>query len=145
MVEMSSLSVVKDGGAVVPPHSPNTRSMVALVVTPDAEIRKHCEDAAMAAGLAVECTERGVSALNLARTLLPELIILDVELRDVHGLELVTWLRTDTNLRHVPVIAISTFAGDCRDPRLGNNSGVIALISKPVHTKDLDKLVRRAI
>ena len=140
---MGSLSTHQDMGVVAMSLPTETKSHVALVVTPDAQLRKRCKDSAVNAGYSVEFTENGVSALNLARSLLPDLILLDVELRDVHGLELVTWLRSDPSLRHVPVIAFSAFAGDRLDPRAGHN-GVLALLSKPVNTKDIDSWIDRA-
>jgi len=144
MDEMGSLSSHQDMGTMAMSHSTETKLHVALVVTPDAQLRRRCKDSAVAAGYSVEFTENGVTALNMARSLMPDLILLDVELRDVHGLELVTWLRSDPNLRHVPVIAFSAFAGDRQDPRAGHN-GVLALLSKPVHTNELDTWIKKAL
>ena len=118
---------------------------VALVVSGDSELRKICKDSALGAGFSVECVDKGVAALNMARKLLPEVILLDVELRDVNGFELVTWLGADAKLRHVPVIAFSTFASDIRDLRNETGRGKVTLLSKPFQSKDLDKLVRKMI
>ena len=144
MEEMGSLSPVQDVGIMAMPLSTGTKTLTALVVSSDTQLRKRCKDSALAAGFAVEFSDNGVSALNQARTLLPDLFLLDVELRDVHGLELVTWLRSDSNFRHVPIIVFSAFAGDRQDPRVSNNA-VLALLSKPVHTKDLDIWVGKAL
>ena len=141
MDEMGVVVTHQDVSHIAPVLSDAEKDRPALVVTADARIRKQCREVAIAAGFSVEMTEKGVSALNLARTLCPELIFLDLELRDVHGLELVTWLRSDPVLRRVPIIAISAFSEDRQDPRAGCES-VVAILSKPLRSKYLERFVR---
>ena len=114
-----------------------------LVVTPDAQIRQNCRTLLTSVGMVMEVTESGVTALNLARSLLPDLILLDVELRDVDGMDLVTWLKSDPILRPIPIIAFSAFAGTKQSSRLGN--GVRVVLGKPVRAKELESWVRTAL
>ena len=116
----------------------------ALLVTTDIPLGRACRAAALAAGLGVEETQSAVSALNLARTRQFDLILLDVELRDVHGLELVAWLRSDALLRRLPVIAFSAFAGNRHDARMATGN-VLALLSKPVQPVHLSHWVKQAL
>jgi CheY-like chemotaxis protein len=81
----------------------------------------------------------------MARKLVPEVILLDVELHDVNGFELVTWLGSDAKLRNVPIIAFSTFASDVRDLRNDAGRGTVTLLSKPFQRNELDKLVKKVI
>ena len=141
-IASSALHHQLGGMSMVP--TPSIKRPLALVVTPDAQIRKYCRDSILAAGLGIEVTESGVTALNLARSLLPDMILLDVELYDVHGLEVVTWLKSDPLLRHIPIIAFSAFAGDKHDPRAGNN-GVRVMLSKPIRAKELDVWVKTTL
>jgi DNA-binding response OmpR family regulator len=59
------------------------------------------------AGIAVHHASRLRRAKELCETVLPDLIILDLALPDGHGLELVDWLRTRKELRHLPLVVYS--------------------------------------
>ncbi|MFV2092597.1 MAG: response regulator, partial [Hyphomicrobiales bacterium] len=75
-------------------------------------------------------TRNGLDALDIAREHQPDLILMDIQLPQVSGLEVTKWLKEDDALRHIPVVAITAFAmkGDERKIRDG---GCEAYISKP--------------
>ena len=52
-------------------------------------------------------TRSGLDALQLARTHRPNLILMDIQLPEVSGLEVTKWLKDDEELRDIPVIAVS--------------------------------------
>lgn len=76
-------------------------------------------------------TRSGVEAIELARTHMPNLILMDIQLPEVSGLEVTQWIKDDETLRHIPVIAITAFAmkGDEEKIRQG---GCEAYLSKPI-------------
>jgi two-component system, cell cycle response regulator DivK len=76
-------------------------------------------------------TRSGVEAVELARTHMPNLILMDIQLPEVSGLQVTQWIKDDENLRHIPVIAITAFAmkGDEEKIRQG---GCEAYLSKPI-------------
>jgi two-component system cell cycle response regulator DivK len=76
-------------------------------------------------------TRSGVEALNLTRLHKPDLILMDIQLPEVSGLEVTKWIKDDEALRHIPVIAITAFAmkGDEEKIRQG---GCEAYLSKPI-------------
>ena len=76
-------------------------------------------------------TRDGLSALDIAREHMPDLILMDIQLPEVSGLEVTKWLKEDENLRAIPVIAVTAFAmkGDEEKIREG---GCEAYISKPI-------------
>ncbi|MGE5539514.1 MAG: response regulator [Gemmatimonas sp.] len=78
----------------------------ALVVEADAGTRKLCASVLQRAGFTVSAVETGVAAVTEARAKAPDLILLDLQLRDVRGIELVDWLRSNEALRNTPMIAI---------------------------------------
>jgi two-component system cell cycle response regulator DivK len=85
-----------------------------------------------------------MEALALARQHRPDLILMDIQLPEVSGLEVTRWLKEDENLRHIPVVAVTAFAmkGDEEKMRDG---GCEAYLAKPISvTKFLDT-VRRFI
>jgi PAS domain S-box-containing protein len=59
------------------------------------------------AGIAIHHASRLRRAKELCQSVHPDLIILDLALPDGHGLELVTWLRTQKDLRHLPLVVYS--------------------------------------
>jgi two-component system cell cycle response regulator DivK len=76
-------------------------------------------------------TRDGLSALDIARKNMPDLILMDIQLPEVSGIEVTKWLKEDDELRSIPVIAVTAFAmkGDEQKIREG---GCEAYVSKPI-------------
>ena len=76
-------------------------------------------------------TRDGMEALDLAREHRPDLILMDIQLPEVSGLEVTKWLKADDELQGIPVVAVTAFAmkGDEEKIREG---GCEAYISKPI-------------
>ena len=55
-------------------------------------------------------TRNGIEALDLARKHRPDLILMDIQLPEVSGLEVTKWLKDDQDLRAIPVVAVTAFA-----------------------------------
>ncbi len=86
-------------------------------------------------------TRSGVEAVELTRTHRPDLILMDIQLPEVSGLEVIRWIKDDEALRHIPVIAITAFAmkGDEEKIRQG---GCEAYLSKPISVVKFLETVR---
>jgi two-component system cell cycle response regulator DivK len=103
-----------------------------ILVVEDNELNmKLFHDLLEAQGYAVLQSRDGMEALKLARTHKPDLILMDIQLPEVSGLEVTKWLKEDEDLRAIPVIAVTAFAmkGDEEKIREG---GCEAYISKPI-------------
>ena len=89
-------------------------------------------------------TKDGVEALRMARTHRPDLILMDIQLPEVSGLEVTKWLKEDDELKAIPVIAVTAFAmkGDEEVIRQG---GCEAYISKPISVTSFLETVRRFV
>ena len=89
-------------------------------------------------------TRNGIEALDLARKHRPDLILMDIQLPEVSGLEVTKWLKDDEDLRAIPVVAVTAFAmkGDEEVIRQG---GCEAYISKPISVTSFLDTVRRFI
>jgi two-component system cell cycle response regulator DivK len=76
-------------------------------------------------------TRSGIEAVELARKHRPDLILMDIQLPEVSGLEVTQWLKDDEELRTIPVVAVTAFAmkGDEEKIRQG---GCEAYLSKPI-------------
>ncbi|MEP0769222.1 response regulator [Trichocoleus sp. ST-U1] len=84
----------------------------------------------------------GHSAFEKARTEQPNLILLDIMLPDLDGLQIVRQLREDPETRTIPVIAVTALArAEDRDRIL--TAGCNDYISKPYLLEDLEAVVRR--
>jgi two-component system cell cycle response regulator DivK len=70
-------------------------------------------------------------ALERARSFAPELIITDIQLPHVSGMELIRWFREDDLLRDVPIMAVTAYAGAGDEDRV-RGAGVQAYVSKPI-------------
>ncbi len=76
-------------------------------------------------------TRNGMEALSLAREHRPDLILMDIQLPEVSGLEVTKWLKEDDDLREIPVIAVTAFAMKGDEERI-RQGGCEAYISKPI-------------
>lgn len=76
-------------------------------------------------------TKDGMAALDLARDHKPDLILMDIQLPEVSGLEVTKWIKEDEDLKAIPIVAVTAFAmkGDEEKIREG---GCEAYISKPI-------------
>lgn len=70
-------------------------------------------------------------ALDRARAFLPELIITDIQLPHVTGLELIEAFQTDPSLMNVPIMAVTAYAGAGDEDRI-RGAGAQAYVSKPI-------------
>ena len=76
-------------------------------------------------------TSNGLEALDLARAHRPDLILMDIQLPEVSGLEVTKWLKEDDQLRDIPVVAVTAFAMKGDEERI-REGGCEAYISKPI-------------
>lgn len=76
-------------------------------------------------------TREGLQALEIARTHKPDLILMDIQLPEVSGLEVTKWLKADEELSSIPVIAVTAFAMKGDEERI-REGGCEAYISKPI-------------
>ncbi len=80
----------------------------------------------------------GLQGLALAATARPALILLDIMMPQMNGLEVLERLRADPALSGIPVVIVSIVASENRRRALG----VAALIDKPVQREELEQVLR---
>lgn len=89
-------------------------------------------------------TRNGLEALDLARAHRPDLILMDIQLPEVSGLEVTKWLKEDDDLHAIPVIAVTAFAMKGDEERI-RQGGCEAYISKPISVSKFVETVRSYI
>src|SRR5690554_1224775 len=113
-----------------------------ILVVEDNELNmKLFHDLLEAQGYSVLQTRDGLDALRIARQHRPDLILMDIQLPEVSGLEVTKWLKEDDDLRAIPVVAVTAFAmkGDEEKIREG---GCEAYIAKPISVTSFMKTIR---
>ena len=82
-------------------------------------------------GFAVEPVADGREALDRARAFVPNLIIMDIQLAEVSGVELIERAKADPALRLIPVLAVTAYAGKGDEDRI-RDAGAEGYLAKPV-------------
>src|SRR3972149_7757778 len=95
-----------------PTESPGPRPMTKTVlIVEDNELNmKLFHDLLAAHGYNTLQTRDGMEALSMAREHHPDLILMDIQLPEVSGLEVTRWIKEDENLKDIPVVAVTAFA-----------------------------------
>ncbi|MCE3203307.1 response regulator [Paenibacillus sonchi] len=88
--------------------------------------------------------ETAALGLQIARQMLPDLIILDIGLPDLNGYEAMDQLKNDELTRPIPVLAISAFA-QRSDIERAQKTGFSGYITKPFQVKALTEAVERLL
>jgi two-component system cell cycle response regulator DivK len=125
-------------------HSLRTRAepKTVLIVEDNELNMKLFHDLLEAHGYDTLQTKDGMEALKLARQHRPDLILMDIQLPEVSGLEVTKWIKEDDELRSIPIIAVTAFAmkGDEEKIREG---GCEAYIAKPISVANFLEVVER--
>ena len=87
-------------------------------------------------------TRSGLEVLDLARKRHPDLIVMDIQLPEVSGLEVTKWLKEDPELQAIPVVAVTAFAMKGDEQRI-REGGCEAYLSKPISVSKFIETIRR--
>ncbi len=123
-------------------ESTNGSAKTVLVVEDNELNMKLFHDLLEVHGYNILQTKDGMDALRLAREQKPDLILMDIQLPEVSGLEVTKWIKEDDDLKSIPVIAVTAFAmkGDEEKIREG---GCEAYIAKPISVTNFLETVQR--
>lgn len=114
-------SMARDGG----------KSQKILIVEDNELNMKLLRDLLEAHGYETHQSRDGQEALSMARSVMPDLVLMDIQLPVISGLDVAKALKADDDLKHIPIIAVTAFAmkGDEEKIREG---GCEAYLSKPI-------------
>jgi two-component system cell cycle response regulator DivK len=110
----------------------NDRVAKRVLVVEDNELNlKLFCDLLRAHEFAAEAVRDGREAVARAREIMPELIIMDIQMPHVTGYELILKLKADEALRHIPIMAVTAYSGREDEERI-RAAGADAYVSKPI-------------
>jgi two-component system cell cycle response regulator DivK len=109
-----------------------SRMTKTVMIVEDNELNmKLFRDLIEAHGYRTVQTRSGLTAMDLARETRPDLILMDIQLPEISGLEVTQMLKADRELKAIPVIAVTAFAMKGDEERI-RQGGCEAYISKPI-------------
>ncbi len=117
-------------------------SKTVLIVEDNELNMKLFHDLLDAHGYATLQTRNGMEALALAREHHPDLILMDIQLPEVSGLEVTKWIKEDEQLRSIPVVAVTAFAMKGDEEKI-RDGGCEAYIAKPISVGTFIDTVQR--
>ena len=120
------------------------RTKTVLIVEDNELNMKLFHDLLDAYGYGTLQTCSGLEALGIAREHRPDLIIMDIQLPEVSGLEVTKWLKDDDELCTIPVVAVTAYAMKGDEKRI-RDGGCEAYLSKPISVTTFIDTVHRFI
>jgi two-component system cell cycle response regulator DivK len=87
-------------------------------------------------------TKEGIEAISLTRNIQPDLIVMDIQLPEISGLDITRKIKADSQIRHIPIIAVTAFAMKDDEEKI-MAAGCEAYLSKPIAIDDFLSTVRR--
>jgi two-component system cell cycle response regulator DivK len=114
-----------------------------VLIVEDNELNmKLFHDLLEAHGYEVAGTRDGLKALEMAREHRPDLILMDIQLPEVSGLEVTKWIKEDDELSEIPVVAVTAFAMKGDEDRI-RAGGCEAYLSKPITVSTFIETVQK--
>jgi two-component system cell cycle response regulator DivK len=111
-----------------------------LIIEDDESSRRILTDVLNARGYNVTAGDMGAAAIELVYRQNPHLILLDIRLPDLSGLDIARRLKSSPATRHIPIIAVTAYAMR-GDAGRALDSGCDAYVAKPFHLPDLLVLI----
>ncbi|RPH62915.1 MAG: response regulator [Burkholderiales bacterium] len=135
VVDLPRLLAARDGARAAPALDAARRAApVCLVVDDSVSVRRTMELFARDLGYQVDSAADGVDALERVARRIPSLVLVDLEMPRMNGVELVRALRHEPATRDVPVIMITSRSSE-KHRRLALEAGVDVFLTKP-YTED---------
>ncbi len=114
-----------------------------ILIVEDNELNmKLFSDLLCAHGYETRETREGLKAISIARKYKPDLILMDIQLPEVSGLEVTKWMKDDKALADIPVVAVTAFAMKGDEKRI-RDGGCQAYISKPITVSSFLSTIRK--
>ena len=163
---VAGLSILGDGGVAVnldlvqllagsaPQHLQQTVAVLpqarevpllsVLIVDDALSVRTSLLQLVQDAGFRAEAARDGIDAINTLRTFKPDLLLTDLEMANMNGVELTSHIRGRDDLKRLPIIMITSRSQD-KHRQLAAQAGVDAYFTKPYNDTELLQKIRSSI
>jgi CheY-like chemotaxis protein len=111
-----------------------------LIVEDNPANRKLLSFLLTAHGYAVHAAARADEALEMLKTFTPRLILMDLQLPGMDGLELTRQLKADPRTRHITIVAVTAYAMKGDEQRV-RDAGCDGYVTKPIDTRALPQVI----
>ncbi len=115
-----------------------------LIVDDSLSVRNSLLQMVQDAGYRVASARDGIDAIDAMRGFKPDLVLTDLEMPNMNGLELTSHIRGRADLKGLPVIMVTSRSQD-RHRRLAEQAGVDRYVTKPYNDRDLLQQIRHAL
>ena len=122
---------------------PSNKKKILIVEDNELNMRLF-NDLLEAHGYEIIQARQGIEALKQARQHLPDLILMDIQLPEISGLEVTKWIKEDEELKTIPVIAVTAFAMKGDEQRI-RESGCEGYIAKPISIGSFLETVKKQL
>lgn len=145
MIKVSQAGKARTRATLLSNHSAGSGMAKKVLIVEDNELNmKLFHDLLEAQGYDILETREGLQALSLAREHRPDLILMDIQLPEISGLEVTKWLKEDEELAPIPVVAVTAFAMKGDEERI-REGGCEAYISKPISVVHFLDTIRKLL
>lgn len=143
--EARRLLASNDGAdPALPAGRPGIDNVPVVMIVEDNLSVMHFIGSALGTGYSLEYVSNGANALDKAREILPDIIITDIMMPQMDGLELCRRIRSESLTSHIPVIVVSARGAD-EDRVSGIKAGADAYLTKPFNDEELSAMVGRLL
>lgn len=97
------------------------------------------------AGFRVEQAHNGLQALDKAFDMCPDVIVTDLAIPGIDGLQLCKRLREDPRTRHIPIVGITGYASFAAEPDRATRAGCDAVYVKPCEPETVIAEINRLL
>ncbi len=119
------------------------KKTVLVVEDNELNMRLFC-DLLDAFGFATLQCRDGAKAVELTRQHKPDLIVMDIQLPEVSGLDITRWIKDDESIRHIPILAVTAFAMRADEARV-REAGCEGYLSKPIQMRSFLSTVEELV
>lgn len=119
-------------------------SKTILVVEDQEDNRRILRDLLESAGYEIVEATTGLDGVAMAESRRPDLILMDIQLPKISGVDAIRRIRADTGMANTPIVAITSFALSGDDQK-AKEVGATAYLAKPYSPRDLLALIRSTV
>ncbi|MEY4589966.1 MAG: hypothetical protein RL497_2042 [Pseudomonadota bacterium] len=123
---------------------PVAPKLVALVVDDSLSARRALAQFMTDLGLDVQTAKDGFEAIAVMEKTKPDIVLVDLEMPRMNGLELTTHIRATENTERLPIVMVTSRVTD-KHRQMAANAGVDAYLNKPWTEEDLMRLVQEQL